>query len=175
VDPGLTLAGLNRIHEQFYEGIRQLAKDEAVFITAVETLVSENQRQVPSANQKSFTEALVDAEKIRRRFLTELSRAGGRSAKSDPLQKLIKELVANHPNITSRALLEELRKQERGPVIEEIAEEYIHFRVARSGTGRSGDECAQGDWSVRAPLSGLKHRLTRARKEVLSRQPARET
>jgi hypothetical protein len=71
----------------------------------------------------------------------------------DNLSPLIKDFVTRHPNGSAKKLLAELKRHERGDIIEAIEEGAIYLR-------------GQTD-SI--PISGLKDRLHRARREVKSR------
>ena len=74
------------------------------------------------------------------------------------MQKLIIEIATEKPDITQTALLIELKKyKDVRKVIADITEDEIYF------TGKGEDS------SKAAPISGLKDRLTRAKKIINSR------
>jgi len=83
-------------------------------------------------------------------------RANAKRPRPDALQILICEIVANEPEITVTELLAVLNKYPRGQVIDEITQDEICF--VQDGHGGNS-----------APVSGLKDRLSRARKRIKSR------
>jgi hypothetical protein len=152
-------------HQKILMG-RRMA-DRAILETAVESVESEAKRQIAIRSQKSFEEALQDAERAKQRFIGQQARLGGKAAKADSLQKIITDIVRQSPEIAFAQLLLELRKREGAGIIDEIEDTRIYFRQAGTAT-TSGAGLAIGRKviSVSAPISGLKHRLTRARKKV---------
>ncbi len=72
----------------------------------------------------------------------------------DPLQLLIQKAVLENPSIRANGLLTWLKEQERGEVIDEITSDEIYWIV---DNGRGGSS---------APISGLKDRLSRAKKTL---------
>ena len=90
-----------------------------------------------------------------------------RPLKAGPLRKIIIDIVRQNPEIDAAGLLEELRHRQGDGIIDEIDETYIHFRHAGKTAPRHGDEVIETSViSVSTPISGLKHRLTRARKKI---------
>lgn len=87
----------------------------------------------------------------------EFARLGGMSRKPDALQKLIIKFVKEKPQIMPGEVLAKLKRMVRGGIIDDDAdsnsgeEPEIHFQ---NHDGRSKS----------VPVSGLKHRLPRARK-----------
>lgn len=83
-------------------------------------------------------------------------RQNARKPRSNSLQELIVEILIGNPSLTEHGVLEALRQHEAGPVIEQIdeAEGVISFY----DKGKLKD----------APISGLKDRMSRARKKVKS-------
>jgi hypothetical protein len=79
--------------------------DRDVLQTAVETIESETKRQVPLRNQKSFEEALQDADKAKQRFIRQQAQLGGKAAKADSLQQIIISIVRQSPEIALAGLL----------------------------------------------------------------------
>ena len=85
-------------------------------------------------------------------------RSNASKPRTDELQKLIIEIATEKPDITQTALLIELKKyKDVRKVIADITEDEIYF------TGKGEDS------SKAAPISGLKDRLTRAKKIINSR------
>lgn len=119
-------------------------------------IASEASRGVPSDSRIDFGEALEEADADRRSVLEDQGRHGGRARRRDPLQERIIEIVSRSPEITERELLSRLRNEERGPVIQDIDGDEIWFN-GRDGISKS------------ASLSGLKDRLSRAKKRCRSR------
>jgi hypothetical protein len=178
------LVEFNRRNHEFWvrEGAlmeRRMA-DPAVLETAVETIAYETTRHVPIQNQMSFEKALEHAENAKRRFIRELARTGGKAEKTDSLQELIIEIVRSDPGISLRQLLEALRRHERGSIIDEIDVTHIHYRTclngkkaAVSGDSEQSETRRKKERPASAPISGLKHRLTRARKTILKENQSR--
>jgi hypothetical protein len=83
-------------------------------------------------------------------------RANAKKPRRDALQTLIVEIVKRHPGFTRDQVLAEMRKQEHGGVIETITDGLIEWH---DDGGRIGE----------APVSGLKDRVSRARKFLRSR------
>jgi len=120
-------------------------------------------RLLPVYYQKSFEEALQDAAALfedpvlLKRTHRHLSRLGGSSKKTDALQQVILEEVQKRPAITVTDLLKHLQSlQDLRQVVDDIDEEAISF------TDRNGHP-------KNAPISGLKDRLSRAKKALKSR------
>jgi hypothetical protein len=74
--------------------------------------------------------------------------------RSDPLQSLIIKIISNDPQITATELLDELSKHEGGGIVEEITDDKIYFY----GKDKKGGNSAK--------ITGLKDRMTRARKII---------
>lgn len=83
-------------------------------------------------------------------------RSIARKSRPDALQSLILGIMKSKPGMKPRELLEVLREYEGGPVIDEITEDKIFF-IQNGQGGKS------------APISGLKDRMSRARKKLSSR------
>jgi hypothetical protein len=129
-------------------------------------------RRVPAQHQESVERILERAKEIKKLVLasTELSirqdalkdqaRKAGKCKGSDALQQLIVALVKKGPNITTARLLEKL-EAELWPesVVEAIEKGKVLFR------GHSGSR----EFFKSAPISGLKDRLSRAKKLLRSR------
>jgi hypothetical protein len=144
--------------------------DRALLETAIETINSETARRVAIRSQKIFEDALQDAERAKQRFSRQQAQLGGFAPKTNGLEKIIADVVRQNPKISVVQLLMELRMQQGDGIIDEIDETHIYFR--QNGTAErpeGGDAVGKRVISASAPISGLKHRLTRARKKV-SRQ-----
>jgi hypothetical protein len=85
-------------------------------------------------------------------------RAIAKKPRPDGLQVLIEEIVANNPKIKAAELLKALRSDQCSRVIESIndADGIIEWHDEKNQAGTS-------------PISGLKDRLTRARKRSRGR------
>lgn len=138
---------------------RQCA-DPILFRHAVKRVKNEILRGVPTYSQLTLEQALDDAEEARREDRSQVARTGGRALKGDPLQALIEDWVRRNPELTLSQLLSRL--QDHCPLfpIEEVAEEEITIKLAGSDRVKS------------VPISGLKDRLSRAKKKVRSRKAA---
>ncbi len=155
-------AEMNRRHSEFWavkmrEFERRLADAQLVAL-ATEDMASETLRGIPTYYRKIMERAYEDAEKRQTGIRRGDGSQGGRPRKGDALQELIEEIVRVRPTITVPALLERLHASQHEGVIEDIDDGRIWFVDAR-GASRN------------APISGLKDRLTRARKSVNSRKP----
>jgi hypothetical protein len=139
---------------------RRLA-DPAVVETAAATILSEVDR-VPVRDQIPFEVALERAERTREVFraglLRETAQRAGRAKKTDALQEVILEIVRRGPTITTKAVLDRLRaRQAPGATIDEITETQISFARPKGTVGE-------------APISGLKDRVSRAKREMRQRR-----
>jgi hypothetical protein len=151
-----TLAELNEQARIFWAAQAALLEkrmaDEAVCDMAFETINAELIRGVPARYQTTLESALLDAENKRNRHSKNFSQKGGKAKKTDALQDLIDGLVRKTPSISVKSLEKQIRTEERQGIIEEVTAHKIYF----NHDGRSKS----------APLSGLKHRLTRANKKL---------
>jgi hypothetical protein len=172
----VTPTEINEINAKFWEVESKKAElrmsDPLVRDIALARVQSDFKRYPPAEYQISLEAALLEAEESKRRF----SRRGGRADKSDALQDFIIAVLRKQPKITVAQLLDKLRlaAQPGGP-IEEVTNEEIAFvqqmnkRVRRGATreGQGGREPREGA-SRSAPITGLKDRLSRARKKLKS-------
>jgi len=153
---------MNRRHSEFWAvespKLERRLADAQLVALATEDMASETLRGIPTRYLKSMERAYEDAETRRTVIRSGDGSRGGRPPSGDALQRLIEEIVMRHPTISASALLARLRDRQHQGVIEDIDDGRICF-VDASGAGRS------------ASISGLKDRLTRARKSVKSRKP----
>jgi hypothetical protein len=158
-----TISEINELNRRYWEeqiplSNRRIA-DEAIRETALARLFGE-QARIPVYSQAPLEKLLADAERDGKRFLSQQGRKGGRSKKSDALQQVILDLVRSHPDITEGKLKDTLIRERFPDLIEDVDEETIWFEQPdRSGRRRL----------KQAVISGLKHRLSRARKALKSR------
>jgi hypothetical protein len=145
----------NRHHRAFWaEQNRKADRLQAnpwILRRVLSVIASEASRGVLLYSRIDFGAALSDADADRRSILEYQGRRGGRARQLDPLQERIIEIVRRSPEIPENELLSRLRDEAPGPVIEDVDEEEVSFK-RRDGTLKS------------APLSGLKDRLSRAKK-----------
>ena len=141
--------------EQKVQMERRMA-DAPIRECAFERICAELQRRVPTYYQTPIELVLADAEGAKNRFLTQQARIGGKARKSDPLSELIAEIVRRRPTVTEFELLQLLREEQRMGIIQDIDEEAIWF-ATRGGRLKS------------AKISGLKDRLSRAKRHLRSR------
>ena len=87
------------------------------------------------------------------RFRTALARRAGGASKTDPLQVLIEDIVRHEPSIKRTELEQRLGDHLHLSPIEDIDEGGIWFAYSDGRTKR-------------APLTGLKDRLSRAKKKI---------
>jgi hypothetical protein len=160
IAPLRTLRSINEANSRFWRDWRaQLDRrmnDEAISATASDLWQAQQRRSVPLDNQFPFETALEDAERLGQRFLRRLARQGGAARKAVSLQILIENVVERDPNISRDQLLRNLEAQQHVSVIQDIDEETIYF-TTNSGRPK---HCS---------ISGLKDRLSRAKKTVGSR------
>jgi hypothetical protein len=158
------LRHLNEQHAVIYTKRRESLEKKLNATTlklALEQRESEAKRGI-SISHWSFELAVEDAAKASALVTSEQARKGGSSKKTDVLQALIVRIVREKPSITELELLKKLKAMSHGEAIEDIDDvanlksgekPQIHFQ-SRDGGSRF------------APVSGLKHRLSRARKIV---------
>ena len=159
-------AEMNRRHREFWDVESQVFErrlaDPQLVAAATEDMNSEILRRVPIYSRKTMELAFEDAEKRRAKIRSGDGSKGGRPRRGDALQGLIEEIVSARPSarpaISASALLEQLREFQHQGVVIDIEDDKIWFSDAR-------------DASRSAPISGLKNRLTRARKSAKSRKP----
>jgi hypothetical protein len=155
----MTCAELNEEYRRFWANqadlLRQRITNDIVRQIALDFLREQELMEVPMRSRWSLEKALENAETSGKRFAAEWSRKGGKANKSDALQLLIEDIVKQRPATSARELEDELRRRERVEPIDEIADGQISF----TDNGHLKD----------APLSGLKDRLSRAKKKLQSR------
>jgi hypothetical protein len=148
---------LNRQNREFWSAQELLLErrmaDPAICETAFEAIDAEQKKRVPIYYQTSIYTALAAAERAKQRCLSQQARKGGSAEKADRLQRLIEELVVRSPRLKVRQLEDKLRAHQGIEPIQDIDNEEVYFT---NFDGRT----------KRATRSGLKHRLTRARKTV---------
>jgi hypothetical protein len=157
---GFTISDLNRLNRDFWERERIYAEsrmaDATILKTGLELLNLDSQRGVPLCWQKPFEMALAEGERLKRLVMSQEGKKAGEAKKTDALQQVIVDVVRVRPDITSPQLRDYLRERCNTPPLEGIDGDAILF--AGHG-GRTGG----------APISGLKDRLTRAKKSLRSR------
>ncbi|HEY6769453.1 MAG TPA: hypothetical protein VI386_32325 [Candidatus Sulfotelmatobacter sp.] len=166
----LTLADINQQNRQFWleqsELLSQRIQDATLHEIAMADLSAEAAMRVPVRNRKSLEQALSQAEKSLSIFQRNFSSKGGKAVKVDGLQGVILEIVRAKPDINTQRLLQKLRKMasEGHPVVRKVDRkwellddqtEQIHFK--------------NGGMDKTSPVSGLKDRLARAKRKILSR------
>jgi hypothetical protein len=166
----VTLATVNHWNQEFWldqsELLNRRIQDAALREIAMAVLSDQQAMMVPVRNRISLEKALSDAEKSRIIFQRAFSRKGGRATKRDGLQGVILEIVRANPDINTRRVLHKickmakhghslvLRVDQRSDLLDDQPEQ-IHF--LDKGIEKT------------SPVSGLKDRLSRAKKEILSR------
>ena len=164
MSPSLTISEINEKNRLFWEEQNALRDrriaDEAIRETAFSRLSSEQVRGLPAYYQTPIEKLLADAEGDKQRFLFDRARRGGQAKKSDALQQAIVSLVQSDLDITEAKLRAMLTRERLPELIEDVDEEEISF-VWLDGSGRRR--------SKQAAISGLKHRLSRAKKALKSR------
>jgi len=162
-----TVTRLNQRSADFWREQTELRdariKDEAVLAIAMTDLESNARRGVPISWQKSFEQALADAVYVKSVVRRQFGREGGKSRKADALQQIIERLVQRDPKLSERGLYYALRREMSGGTITRVDPE--------SAGAQGGEICfVSGDGKAKsAPLSGLKDRLSRAKKLARTR------
>jgi hypothetical protein len=143
------------------------ASQPALLKIAEDMLRSEIARLVPEQRQRTLEDALIAASAAKdqlgpdlaREGVREQARKGGRAGKTDALQKIIEGIVEKSPSVSGPALLEKLRSRigGDGPICD-MAETTITFEQTPGGKLKV------------AQLSGLKDRLSRAKKKLAARR-----
>ena len=132
------------------EGLRQI----------ILSRLQDEQIRLPTALQKSLDALGDEAEKYKSIVGKQRARNAGSQKKTDKLQEIIMAIVRKSPNITTRELHDKLLSQTSpGAEIEAIEDGQILFQ------GRRGRRPVLSN----APVSGLKDRLSRAKKILRSR------
>ena len=130
--------------------------DKGVLATAIARIARQQDRLIPVYHQISWYEALREAETAQRLFISQQSRRAGSAEKIDSLQKFILDAVRAKPSMTHVELLAKLCQEQNdaGPIVE-VAEGAISFLDSK-------------DRLRSAPNTGLKDRLSRAKKKLNS-------
>lgn len=158
--PAITVEDLNQQYALFWadqaELLKQRMANDTVRAVALGMIRDQELVGMPLQQRLTLEKALESAEKIGERFSAAWSRKGGKAKKSDPLQLLIEQVVQKRPSITVRQLERKLRNHQGIDPIVDIDNKLITF-VATNGNLKE------------AKMSGLKHRLSRAKKKLKSR------
>jgi hypothetical protein len=159
-----TIDKINENNSQFWERQNALLDrriaDKGLRKPALARLARERIRGLLVYYQTSIEQSLADAEEDRKWFLSRQARDAGRAKKPDALQQAILGLVGKDPSMTEAKLKDMLTRDRFPELIVEVDDETIWF-VPPDG---SRDERLKG-----APISGLKDRLSRAKKTLKSR------
>jgi hypothetical protein len=160
----ITIDELQELNLKFWEEENEKRErgiaDPVLWRSVKQELDRDQMRGVPIAGQESIEFLLERADRLRRDVNTESARRAGRAPKADALQQYIVALVRKRPDITSRQLLAHLEQERWNGLIVEIADGMVCF-LQPDGIkdGRTKE----------TPISGLKDRLSRAKKQVHSR------
>lgn len=127
-------------------------KDPVLLQAAIAGVRREQDRFVPVYNQLPFEAHLAIAADIKAHVLKSRAKRGGSAKKADALQQLIEKLVGRNPDLSERDLGARLNRETYPTVIEDVDEDTIYYK------GKKGA-------LKEAPLSGLKDRLSRAKKK----------
>jgi hypothetical protein len=133
--------------------MEQRLADPALRQAAFKGLKEETTR-LPVYYQKSLEALLEDASQKRAFFMGFNGQKGGKQ--KDKLQVLIDRIVEGEPKIDRGRLLYRLKAEKGYGVIEDITDDWISY------------ESAGGDL-VDVKISALKHRLSRAKKEIVAK------
>jgi hypothetical protein len=159
------LARINRRNQEFWleqsELLTRRMSDETLYKIAMHDI---SEDAVPVKWMKSLERVFAHAEVSRAIFQAAFSRKGGKVSKADALQCVIEELVNGQPKIAARQLICTLRKMAKEhPVIVKVDQQasLLASKTAKVYFEDNGEQTA--------PVSGLKDRLYRAKKKILSR------
>jgi hypothetical protein len=163
----ISISELNELNDRFWKEQNVLRDeriaDEVIRETSFSRLSSEQERGLPTYYQTPIEKLLADAEgdkqRFKQRFLYDQARKGGQAKKTDALQQEIVKLVRRDPAITEARLKDMLTSDRFSQLIVEFDEETISFQPGDSKHGRLKE----------ARISGLKDRLSRAKKSLKSR------
>jgi hypothetical protein len=151
------LSAMNRDNEEFWKRESALFKerfeDPLIRQLALQLIDHERLRRVPVYHRMTLESATRYVADARKSCLSEQAKVGGRSRKMDALQLLILEIVTKRPTISLKEL--EQRLHEHAGVRDRIIcieDGEILF------TDRNREKSAS--------VSGLKDRLTRAKKRI---------
>jgi hypothetical protein len=158
--PVMSLSELNQRNREFWREQHMLLesrmRDPSLRSAAFRMLNSEHRRSVPVRSQLSLYEAFEEAHLMGVGASTTQARKGGRAKKTDALQRLILRIVEQDPKIAAPQLEKQLEAQQGLGVIDDFDDETITF-------------CRPDGRLKDAKRSGLKDRLSRAKKENRSR------
>jgi hypothetical protein len=130
--------------------------NDAIAEVAVQIINSESKNNLPTYFRKSYEIALEEAENSQNVLKKHFATKGGKAAKEDALQKYIIKCVRLNSKITESQLLNMLMNQKGHGLIDDIDDDVISFSNP-NGTIKD------------APVTGLKDRLSRAKKKISSR------
>jgi hypothetical protein len=151
----VSLTEINHINQRFWRDQR-VSMDERLANDAICETAIEAMQGIALPDLNSIYEALEYAERVGRRFLAWQARKGGYAPKADALQGVIDKIVTRRPSITLRELTRQMKLHQGIPPIQDIDDGSIWF------TNRDGS-------TKKAPLTGLKDRLSRAKAKLRSR------
>jgi hypothetical protein len=119
-------------------------------------MLNDEQTRLPVYYQNSLNELSRKAEQFNKIALAHLAKKAGRNKKPDNLQLVIRDIVGRHPHVTETALRGLLNRDKYPDLITDVDEDYIYFKTNR-------------DTERPAKISGLKDRLSRAKRAQTSR------
>jgi len=166
-----SLRMMNLRNAEFWKSQKELtfnlAADPVICERAIARMRSEMDRNVPLKARMTFESALAEVVDTNKALQRQRSARGGKASKKDALQRLVEEIVERTPNINKVQLVYRLKGEDGAGIVISIDEQQeaiagapmIHF-VEPDGKPQT------------APLSGLKHRLARAKKNRSKRAHA---
>ena len=153
---------INQSNREFWDRqtveTERLLQDPEILALAAKRLEDERLSGIPVQYQKTFEAVLVEADDVWRLVLSVKASKSAKALRLDRLQRTILELVRKNPAIKTKAVLEKLRLiADCRDGIDDIDDEL--------GIICFSDEKNRPD---KAQISGLKDRVSRARKFLRS-------
>lgn len=155
----ITPAEINERNRFFWEGRSAISDKRAanpiLMKIALGAMASEEMRKIPIRHWLSLDSQLEEADNARVTYRTLLNHEASAAKRGDALQKFIRSAIKRKPGLNKDELLQQLRASCGIGSILSVTQEEIEFD-GPNGTIKS------------APVSGLKDRLSRAKKSFRS-------
>jgi hypothetical protein len=164
-----SLRRVNILNAEFWNHEREItskrAADEGTCAWAMNLLKFEVLRGIPIEKQMTLDYALAQADSMGKVLFRNIASKGGRAPKKDALQILIDQIVEGNPDIQVPRLLYVLNGERGAGVVTEVPSREDWY--AGKGEIHFVEEDGREKMS---PFSGLKHRLSRAKKKFRAKR-----